>query len=421
MLFYSSSFWLCWTVLYLVMNCSRTIPSLTNAITIDEAIAKDRNRLAVVYVYTVVPARCSRGLPEYISVSLQQARHSQPDCHVMLISNFAQCEELSKSVDQIHGLVKVDSTKIISNRTEVYLNASKEIFMSDELWLTAALRFYILEDLMVSYNITELVHVEADNTLYLRLTSILPILREGYKGLATTPLSANKSMITASVLWISNLNSLVKFNDYMMALTNTSGTDWIRFTTWLRRYACCRKGGINPDSNGNGIKPFAINEMSMLAYYHIIEPNELQNFPVVPPHEYRQVRPFCNQTAFSPNGGEVGPSTGQGVWDPNSWGQYVGGTAKKRGKDKGFIDMGHIIGQAIRTNGCGVSMLCDNRTTDSAWKKIVSLDPDSSSSGKCYTAPFVRCHVNESWTPLWNLHVHSKHTINYKSEECICA
>jgi hypothetical protein len=31
---------------------------------------------------------------------------------------------------------------------------------------------------------------------------------------------------------------------------------------------------------------------------------------------------------------KVGPPTGLGIWDANSWGQYIGGTSKKRGKDK---------------------------------------------------------------------------------------
>jgi hypothetical protein len=38
----------------------------------------------------------------------------------------------------------------------------------------------------------------------------------------------------------------------------------------------------------------------------------------------------------------------------------------------------------------------------------------------CYTAPFVRCGEESPWTPLWNLHVHSKHTIDYKSQPCDC-
>ena len=58
----------------------------------------------------------------------------------------------------------------------------------------------------------EMIHVEADNLLYGSMSSLLPILRAGYKySMAATPLNSNKSFITASVLWISSLLSLQKF------------------------------------------------------------------------------------------------------------------------------------------------------------------------------------------------------------------
>lgn len=38
----------------------------------------------------------------------------------------------------------------------------------------------------------------------------------------------------------------------------------------------------------------------------------------------------------------------------------------------------------------------------------------------CYTAPFVKCGESAIWTPLWNLHVHSKNTQDYKSVPCDC-
>ena len=44
--------------------------------------------------------------------------------------------------------------------------------------------------------------------------------------------------------------------------------------------------GVEPDEHGRGIKPFAINEMSMLAYYHELHPKELKLLPVVPVHDY---------------------------------------------------------------------------------------------------------------------------------------
>jgi hypothetical protein len=59
------------------------------------------------------------------------------------------------------------------------------------------------------------------------------------------------------------------------------------------------------DAEGNGLKPFAINEMSMLAFYHEIEPNELKLLPVVPAHNYILNKYVCNMSMFGPGGPEV--------------------------------------------------------------------------------------------------------------------
>jgi hypothetical protein len=179
------------------------------------------SRLPVVFVYTVVPKQCVKGLPVYIKTALQQAIFTQPDCDVLLVSNFQDCASVRKSVESLPALKLVDSTLLASQRTLQYHNVCSNMFMSDgggELWMTAALRFFVIEDLMREAGYTELVHVEADNMLYGKLSSLLPVLRADYPGLAATPLTAHKLMITASVFWISQAAALSTFNDYLMSL-----------------------------------------------------------------------------------------------------------------------------------------------------------------------------------------------------------
>ena len=214
---------------------------------------------------------------------------------------------------------------------------------------------------MKHFRLSEIMHMEADNLMYGRLTSILPQLRKHYPSLAATPLTANKSFITASAFWIASLKALEKFNDYLLELAR-QGSEWTEYLGWLRKYACCKKNGVAADANGNGIKPHAINEMSMLAFYHVKYPLEFKLFPVTPIHTYNVNRPFCNMSEFSPLGQEVGGATGVGIWDPNSWGQFIGGTHRRKGNDKGFVDTSHVIGQAIRSSSCLSSMLCVPRS-----------------------------------------------------------
>lgn len=294
-------------------------------------------RLPIVFVYIVVPFVCPRGLPTYIRIALEQAIFANPDCDVSMISNYAECEKIKNTVLNIKNLTLIDSTEIRSTRTATFINASATLFSKDgggELWTNAALRFFIMEDLMILKGWEEIMHIEADNMIYGRYSSLLPTLRSFYP-MAATPLTAAKYFVTASVFWIGRLEYLHKFNDFLLSLGSNKDNAFLHYGAWLRRYACCKQGGVLPDKNGNGIKPFAVNEMSMLGYYNKFAYKDIKMLPVVPTYpNYVQHRYMCKLQNFAPNGSEVGVATGVGVWDPNSWGQHIGGTARKKGRDK---------------------------------------------------------------------------------------
>jgi hypothetical protein len=183
---------------------------------------------------------------------------------------------------------------------------------------------------------------------------------------------------------------------------------WREYITFLVRNGGSKPGhGVDSVSREIGVKPFAINEMSILAYYRYRNNSLLYNLPVTPPFNYYTNRYVCNMADFSPGGVQTGPPLGKGIFDPNSWGQYLGGTHDRHGRNKRFTDPTHIIGQALRLNtACIPYMRCSAFT--------IPLN------GSCYTAPMVRCNESLPWTPLWNLHVHSKHTRDFQSKACVC-
>ena len=212
----------------------------------------EARKLPVVYVYTVIPSVCKRGLPSYIAVSLEQAVLSQPDADIILASNLNECEHIRGAIAKIRGLKSIDASVLASNRTRAFAAVASNMFQSghDGLWITSALRFFMMEDVMIAHGYEEIFHVEADNMLYGNITQILPILRTGYPALAATPLTAEKVLTTASVFWIANLRSLITFNDYLLRLgaSNMTG-DWGNYLRWLRPYACCKHGGVDQVNN----------------------------------------------------------------------------------------------------------------------------------------------------------------------------
>lgn len=491
---------------------------------VSEHSSKEKPR--IVFVYFMVKTYCEGGLPEYIQHTLNHTLATQqPQSEVVLVSNFRDCFNDTTIVGSLPlyrelatlGLVLTDSTEFTSDRTRRFHNLSREVFAWDnknELWMTSALRFFILEDVMAAKGWQEALHVEADNLLYARIHTLVPALRQ--YPLAATPLAAAESLVTASVFWVSELRHLRSFTSFLLRLaegkvdleaaqaaakanasiaaapsaaptrTAIAGEEravsrsshglqrppprlpltgaakraaapprgypfadnvYVDYVAWLRPFACCKVGGVAADEHNLGLKPYAINEMSMLAFFRLHSQlrsadhkSLLLNLPVVPPHAAYPRRPtrrgFIDLSQFAPQGFSVGPRVAEGVWDPNSWGQFLGGTSRRQGRDRGFIDPAHVAGQAMLLKTCRVRMECDDwlhfqrsNRSHSAALRGGDVDADGpyaglSTADACVTAPFVSCAGDATAplrrTPLYNLHVHAKRTEDYRPRPCVC-
>ena len=54
-----------------------------------------------------------------------------------------------------------------------------------------------------------------------------------------------------------------------------------------------------------GLKPFAINEMSLMAYFHELFPDSFHLLPVVPTYKYMKNRHIIDVGAYAPDGKEA--------------------------------------------------------------------------------------------------------------------
>ena len=79
--------------------------------------------------------------------------------------------------------------------------------------------------------------------------------------------------------------------------------------------------------------------MSMLAYYHHLEPTSFYLFPVVPHFPYILNKHIANLTDFGPFGTQVPGPTGEGIWDPNSYGQFLGMSKKEEEYNTPFCNI----------------------------------------------------------------------------------
>eukprot|EP01040_Poterioochromonas_malhamensis_P015354 gene15354-17172_t len=398
-------------------------------------------KVPLVFIF-LMGKECPNAFPDYIKHSLFQAvRIQRHVMDVILMSNFKDCPSLLDSIKSIPFLFTVDSEKIASNSTRAFDEKSKDLFTAAHnqfLWRSSALRLFLLLDFMQVYHYDVALHIEADNLLYHPLDNdAIAVLRQHYP-LAVTPLFANKSQMTASVLWVSQINQLIDLIHYLSLIAQRREPVWQHYIRFLRRFFCCKKGGIEADPNtGLGIKPYGLNEMSMLAHYQSLHRDVLKGLPLLPSYPvYPKVKPFADLSTYTAGGADVGVAVGTALWDSGSYGQNLGGTWLKRGRDQGFVDSAHVIGQAMLLAQCEVQILCHNVNSPSTPREMTSEElvevqklPLMTSEvvvGQCYSSPFVRCQASElkeraTWIPLWNLHIHSKQTEKYISKPCKCS
>ena len=294
---------------------------ISNQSTIDQYNSK----FPIVLVHLVSKKGCHRTLPIYIKYSIQQAIKTQIDCQIILISNFNECNDTLKAqLSSIKYLKLIDIDTISSNKTTKSLTYITKFFSHEEkdenirkLWIYSAFRFFVLEDLIRKYDYKSVLHLEADNMLYVPIINLLPGLYRFYPSLAATILDARSTFITASVLWVPSLSAIETFNNFIITVLNNETDVFHDYTSWLKKHHCCKRGT-------NLVKPAALNEMSLIAYYYRTYPQQFMLFPILPTANYVTNRFTTNLTAYSVDGNKVGPMVGNSIWDSGSWGQNLG-------------------------------------------------------------------------------------------------
>jgi len=184
--------------------------------------------IPIVYVFTSNPilnCKYFNTHDHYIRFSVEQALRTNrgPNHPVILASNFKDCNHSLETIRQHwhKDIVTVEYTDFTSPSTNEFVTYTDQLFMQSympELWAAAALRFFVLADMMAYYKYEAVLHVEGDNTLYGETKDLIHTLWQHYPGMAATPLTKTLDFVTASVLWIGNQRSLVAFNKYLLRL-----------------------------------------------------------------------------------------------------------------------------------------------------------------------------------------------------------
>jgi len=284
-------------------------------------------------------------LPTYLEYTFKQIRLFNPNATVYFLTDSHLVE---KDIFFKYDVWALDKDFFYSDKIaelEVLLGRKK-----DDFWTITATRLIYIENFLRAYELKNVYHFENDVLLYYDLHQYHELFKSLYQNLAITTGGPDKSM--TGFLFIKDHKALTAMTYFFKAILNKRGLQGVR-----ERY-----------------KMDMVHEMSLMKAYEK-ETSRLSNLPILPFGEHGK-----SYDAF------------ESIFDPASWGQFVGGTTDGI---PGAKPPDHYIGRVLIANPEYTVIW----KTDDEDRKI----------------PYFKYDDNE--VRINNLHIHSKNLHLYMSKD----
>ncbi len=292
---------------------------------------------------TVVMFHSGNSLPVFLEYTFKQFRLFNPTVDVYFLTDKAW---LSSPVFHLYNIHAVDKMKYESNDIHTF-----EVLYGrgeSDFWTITTTRLMYIANFLREKNIHDAYHFENDVLLYLSLEEVNSIFTNTYKDLAITFGGPDKIM--TGFMFIKNPKALSHLTTFILNLLHQYKLRDIR-----RQY-----------------KMDMVNEMTLMRVYSKEYPERIISLPTIPFGDWSKGFDLFNS-----------------IFDPASWGQYVGGTPEGI---PGVKPEDHYIGQLLR----------ERLDYTVIWK-----------NGDCKKTPYFRYDGKE--VKINNLHIHSKNLHLYMS------
>jgi len=287
----------------------------------------------------VVMFHSGKSLPVFLKDTFKQLRLFNPTVTVYFITDRAH---LADPVFTLHNINVVDKQKYISEDIQTFCVLYGR--GKDDFWTITTTRLMYIANFIKEQNIHNVYHLENDVLLYTDIAELNHQFTKLYADLAITVGGPDKCM--TGVLFIKKPSALSHMTNYFIKLLKSETIRNIR-----------KQYGMD-----------MVNEMTLMRVYSKEYPNLLKFLPILPFGDFAE-----NYRAFN------------SIFDPASWGQYVGGTLDGV---PGAKPDDHYIGLLLR----------EHPEYDVIWKKGI---------------PYFKFDGQE--VKINNLHIHSKNLHLYLS------
>jgi hypothetical protein len=300
-------------------------------------------------------------VPSYIDACIHQIRlFNPPDSAAIWVlanepglTNMAECGNLRKI-----PLESLSPSPAHRSFRERYTNERLQHF-----WKYTIERFFYLEEMMKTYNLQNVFHLENDTMLYLDVNSVLPVFLEHYKGLGVT-MDCDYRCIPGFV-YVRDPLPLGLFNQYVAST-------------------------VRPNKN----------DMQLLADFasSVQDDEVIQTLPVLLPEYDKPLKNLVGYTSLRRTLYTNHFDKFQGIFDAAAIGQYLGGISP-RNTPQPHTTVGFINETCV--------FQCN--FLDFTWE----------TNENNLTSLFARYKGAESRHPVFTLHVHSKNLDQFRSDHCI--
>jgi hypothetical protein len=133
---------------------------------------------------SIVFVHIGKTMPAYLVTAVKQAHLFNPNSDLIVIANKEAIQKEGSKYPSYLNFVACESLKQSWHHYQ-FLNQSKlDRSFRNGFWLRASERFFVLDELVNTYQLKDVFHLESDCMLYADLQQFLPVLHAHYTGIA---------------------------------------------------------------------------------------------------------------------------------------------------------------------------------------------------------------------------------------------
>lgn len=299
-------------------------------------------------------------IPYYYQTALAQARLFNC-CDIYLVADQEALESFTFDVDLQIKTVARESLAVNENHKKFLSLTHLDRGFRGGFWTYVVERFFVLESLIESRSLTNVVHLEGDNMLYVDLQKILPSIDTLYNSIAV-PFDHDERAV-AGFIYFKSHNAALEFSEFI--------------STVFER---------NPGTQ--------INDMQLLGLYRkLYGRDRIDSLPVVPSSYPIQHVNILGDVSMSPELYSNNVKDLAYIFDANALGQYIDGIDPRN--NFGHNSTGFVNETAMYVFSC--------------FHFVFKHDAEGRA------VPFIKNESGEM--PIANIHVHSKNLERFSSQQ----